>query len=268
MAESPSSSDEIPGPVPETTPPAEPSRPAVGAALGRSSRRLPLPAALVAGVLAAGLSWGAGEAAVGKFDVETLADPEAGPLGGLVDKDIIRGGKVREAAFVYGVQGALLGLLLGIAGGMASGSARRAAIGGFVGMVIGAALAASASMGLFMAYLKGVDSVSDDLIKPMLTHGAVWSLVGGAGGLAFGLGLGGGRASIVRATIGGLVGAVLGTVLYEVGGAILFPLAKTTDPLAETGPARLFAQAATCVLAALGAAMTVEPSKPPASPIP
>ena len=267
MAESPMNPEETP--VSEAAPLAEPSRSAVGVdASGGSSRRLMLPAALVAGVLAAGLSWAAGEAAVGRFDVETLADPEAGPLGGLVDKDIIRGGQVREAAFIYGVQGALLGLLLGLAGGLAGRSARRGAIGGVAGMLIGGAMAASASMGLFMAYLKGVDPNSGDLIRPMLTHGAVWSLVGAAGGLGFGLGLGEGRASIVRATLAGLIGAVLGAVLYEVGGAILFPMAKTNDPIAESGPARLLAQAATCVLAALAVGLTVEPSKPTSSTTP
>ena len=49
--------------------------------------------------------------------------------------------------------------------------------------------------------------------------------VGAAAGLALGLGLGGGR--VARAIIGGILGAAVAAVIYEFGGAVVFPLDRT-----------------------------------------
>ena len=121
---------------------------AAGAAL---RRRPPWPVALAAGVVAAGLTWGAGEAAKGRFDPGTVADPSKGPLGGGVDPETFNLAVVKEAVLTYGLQGAVLGLLLGLAGAVAAGSARAAAAGGLTGLVLGGAAGAGAAPGGFTA---------------------------------------------------------------------------------------------------------------------
>ena len=65
---------------------------------------------------------------------------------------------------------------------------------------------------------------------PLLTLGSICSSVGAAGGLAFGIGLGG-RDRWMKSLLGGLVGAALATVVYELVGAIAFPTDKTELPI-------------------------------------
>jgi hypothetical protein len=77
------------------------------------------------------------------------------------------------------------------------------------------------------------------------------------GGLAFGLGLGANRRRLARAAIGGLIGAALGAAVFELLGAVAFPLANTPRPLALTWTARLVARLLVASLAAIGAAAMI-----------
>ena len=74
-----------------------------------------------------------------------------------------------------------------------------------------------------------------------------------AGGLAFGIGQGGGTGRIARAALGGLTGAMLGAAIYQVLGAFCFPQAKTEMPIAADSIARVLCQALTCLSTAVGA---------------
>ena len=80
-------------------------------------------------------------------------------------------------------------------------------------------------------------------------------------GLASGhrLGLGGGQ-RLGLAAVGGLLGALLGTLAYDLLGAAVFPMDKTSSPVAATAVARLVAHAATDLLAALGAGLLASSS--------
>jgi hypothetical protein len=162
---------------------------------------------------------------------------------------------ILDGALTYGVQGAVLGLMLGLAGAWARGSGRSAAVAGGSGLVLGGLIGSGSAMLLSSIYFAYADPISNDLLLPLATHAALWGLVGGAGGLAFGLGAGGRGAWIARAAAGGVVGGAIGAACYEVLGAIAFPLARTSQPIAEASLARLLAHASTGVLAALGAAM-------------
>ncbi|RUL89134.1 hypothetical protein [Tautonia sociabilis] len=228
----------------------------------RPVRRPPWVAALAAGVVAAGLSWGAGEVANGLFAPQLLVDPMKGPTAGAASNEDIRRGRVLDATLTYGVQGAVLGLLLGLAGASVGGTGRSGAIGGAAGLAAGGLLGAGGASILFSIYLENVDPNANDLLFPLAIHAGVWSLVGLAGGLALGLGAGGGRSRIARVAVGGLVGGAIGAAVYEVGGAILFPIAKTSQPIAEEAMARLLAHSVTSVLAALVAAMSLAEPKP------
>ena len=70
-------------------------------------------------------------------------------------------------------------------------------------------------------------------------------------GLAFSLARGRVTATAV---VGGMIGAAIGTAIYEVLGAMFFPLAQTAQPVATESAARLLGHASVNILAALGAA--------------
>lgn len=226
-----------------------PDIPAEVAPVATSRRRL-WAAALTAGVLASGLSWTAGEASLDRFKSTKVIDP----LRDQVDPTEVSRFAVKNATLACGLQGALLGLTLGLAGAAAGRRpGRDAATAGLAGLALGGVLGAAASFGLFTAFFATVDPNSQDLIPSLLTHAGVASLLGASGGVAFGLGLGS-RGRIVRAAVGGLIGAALGAGLYEILGGILFPLGKTGDPVAESGPARFLFHSMVDLLAAIGAA--------------
>ncbi|WP_145277241.1 hypothetical protein [Tautonia plasticadhaerens] len=223
----------------------------------------PTAVVLIAGVLATAFSWTAGEVAYGRFAPSALADPMLGPTAGGASSEDIHRGLVLEATLTYAVQGAVLGLLLGLAGAAAGGSKRSAAVGGVAGLVLGGLVGAGAAFGLASVYLENADPISHDLLLPLATHASLWGLIGGVGGLALGLGGGGGGARVAKAAVGGLVGGAIGAAAYEILGAILFPLARTSEPVADSTAARLFAHATTNVLAALVAAMALaDPGRP------
>ncbi len=97
------------------------------------------------------------------------------------------------------------------------------------------------------------------MLLPILLLGGIWSAVGAAGGLAFGIGMGG-RDRILLGALGGLVGAALGTILYEVLGAMAFPIAETGSPIAATSPTRLLGRVMVTLSAAAGAAIMIQGS--------
>jgi hypothetical protein len=91
-------------------------------------------------------------------------------------------------------------------------------------------------------------------LLPLLTQGGVWSLVGAAGGLALGLGLGS-LGQAVRAGLGGLVGAALGAAVYEALAAFSFPNDETDQPVSKTWVTRLIVRLLVAGFAAAGAAL-------------
>jgi hypothetical protein len=170
------------------------------------------------------------------------------------DYDRIIGGQVRSTAVSFVQQGAILGAVLGVVGGIVGCSGWRGLSAGVVGAAFGGAVVAGASYGLLPNYFKNIDPQGSDLILPLITHGGIWAAAGTAAGLAFGLGLGG-RGRWARCALGGLLGGVAATMIYDVVGALAFPLDKTSQPVAATVVARLFAQLAVAVFVAAGATM-------------
>ena len=76
--------------------------------------------------------------------------------------------------------------------------------------------------------------MSAEMASSLLVHGLPWAAVGAAGGLAFGIGLGG-RARAVRGLLGGLLGAIAGAFLYEIIGALALPDARSSSPSPRRG---------------------------------
>lgn len=226
----------------------------------------PTLAALVAGIVAASLSGTAGEAVVGLFaPVEkpgAAADPSLDPDDGERRTVEERRGLVLDATLTYAVQGALLGLLLGLAGASCGGSIPTAGLGAGIGGIVGAVLCGLGAFGLFTLVVNTIDPNAPQLLARLSTRSILWGVLGGVGGLAFGIGQGD-PDELGRTILGGAVGGLLAALLYELGSPLLVQDARTTWPIAEDPRARILAHALTGVMVALGAARALsDPGKP------
>jgi hypothetical protein len=159
----------------------------------------------------------------------------------------------KNAALANAVLGAVLGLALGLAGGIAARSAARVAGGAVVGTALGAALGAVTSLGLvplFFYAKQFTETTEPDLSVALALHSGIWAPAGLAAGLAFAIGLGD-RRKAGRAMLGGLLGAFVATLLYEVIGAVFFPLDATGEPIAQAWQPRALARLLVPLLSAL-----------------
>ena len=223
--------------------------------------------ALAAGLLAGVATWLAGETdllqvAPEKVMVQTMGGPTLDTTAAT-----IRVAEEKTAVRVFGVFGAAMGLALGLAGGLAGHSPRRAGIAAGVGLVVGGIVGALAPLVVLPIFDRAGGAGSDDMIPSMLMHAGVWIGVGAAGGLAFGIGLGG-RRRVVASLIGGAVGAVIGAIAYEFVGAIAFPLAETASPISTTWESRLLARLLVATFVAVGIALAVSDRRKASASIP
>jgi hypothetical protein len=224
-----------------------------------SPRRL-LDIALGAGLAAGLIAWLGGEAVYDWFKPpdELLHGANIVRSPELAREQTIA--LIKNATLAFGLLGAVLGLVLGAAGGVARCSLRSGVIAAVIGLVAGGAVGAGLAQALVPIAAGDLVMVSESLVFALLIHGAIWSAIGAAGGLAFGIGLGGRKAAL-QAAVGGLLGAFLGTIVYDLLGAVVAPLAQTGAPLSTTWATRLLARVAVTVLAALGAAWAAAPSR-------
>jgi hypothetical protein len=225
----------------------------VGPANPAADRRLMLRAAgagLLAG-LAAGL---VGEGLQAAFAAQLT--PKMEPIPRPETRLALLAAERTVAGLSYAGLGALLGLAMGTAGGLAGRSSGRALRAGLVGLALGAAAGGALAYVLVPVFHANKDPNGDDLILPLLVHGGIAAAVGAVAGAAFGLGLGG-RGRVSGGLGGGLMGALGGAVLYEVLGAVAFPMARTGEPLSNAPATRLLLHLAVAGLAAAGAAWGV-----------
>jgi hypothetical protein len=216
---------------------------------------------LIAGLAAGLLAWLLGEAAYGTF----APPPELTSTVNFSLSPILAREKsaanIKNATLTFGLLGAVLGVALGAAGGAARRSTRAGVVAGTVGLVLGGAVGAQTAWVLMPIAERNQVLVSESMFFVLMIHGGIWSAIGAAGGLAFGLGIGG-RGRILRAMLGGLVGASLGTVVYDLLGAVAFPAAETGSSLSITWGTRLLAHLCVTVAAALGVALALDAQAP------
>jgi hypothetical protein len=200
-------------------------------------------------------SWLIGETLHGRFNPRAAAASGPRPTAEITARFVreAQGAATLEATIAFGALGAVLGLTLGLAGGFARGSAPAAWRAAMVGSILGGAAGAGMSWALLPIYFRILDPDHGDLILAIGIQGGIWPVIGAAGGTAFGIGLGD-RSRAVRALLGGLLGALAGVLVYEMVGAVMFPLDKTSNPLSATWGTRLFARLALTTLASAGAA--------------
>jgi hypothetical protein len=192
-----------------------------------------LAAALVGGIG----SWLAGEAVYGRFQVQVVKPPNWNQLNTFERQDYLVRQEVskeptvatKNSALTYGILGGVLGAAMGLAGGLAGGSWYRGLWNAVIGLAAGVAAGAGGAALAVPMFFRYLDPESS-LMLPLLTHAAIFGLVGAVGGAVFGLGLGRGL-SVLRATVGGLAGGLVGTVVFEVLIAIAYPLMKREAPI-------------------------------------
>jgi hypothetical protein len=170
-----------------------------------------------------------------------------------------------NGALSFGALGGFLGFAMGLAGGASRPSTKWALIGAIVGLILGVLGGALPSFAVMPYQWKhrNDDPNNADLVMPLLIHCGLWAGAGLAAGLAFGFGRHGWRPlRLADAALAGLIGAMVGILIYELGGALLFPMARTPNPFAETWSARLFARLCIAVFVALGVIFSLKATVP------
>jgi hypothetical protein len=233
----------------------------VPAPRGRRQGAKILALSVVAGLAAGLLAWAIGETrVVNTGPVQKQVKVMAFMATQITHEARLAGVRV-DATKANAIVDGLTGLLLGLIGGAAVGSGRRAALAGGVGLVVGGlagAVLTWATMPLFEEW-RAPDTAA--MLPSLVMHGLFWMPAGLAGGLALGLGL---RDRIGLAVAGGVMGALLATLLYEVVGALAFPLASTGDPVSTTWLTRLLARLLVATFTAMAAALVLAPRVPTA----
>jgi hypothetical protein len=226
--------------------------------------------ALIAGILSGVVAWLAGEACLNLIKPVAHEVNSKGMVLKMSGRRQIANADARNAGVAFVLLGAAFGGGMGLAGGLARRSGRAAVGAALVGMTLGICGAAGTSAALLTALNRHKNVNPDDplldLFFPLLVHAGIWATIGGAGGLAFGLGLGE-RKRRSQLIMAGLIGAIIATVVYELVGGLAFPAAKTTQFISETWQTRLFARLIVTVFAAIGAVLALgeERSRPDAS---
>jgi hypothetical protein len=173
--------------------------------------------------------------------------------------------ETKNAGLAFMFLGAFLGASLGVAGGLIRRSGRGALRAGLLGLTLGAAAAAGMSLALLPRYHasknRNPDEALRDLIYPLLIHVGIWSTIGAAAGIAYGVGLGKSQTMPVI-VLGALAGAALGTVAYELVGALALPEAQTARFVSVTWLAVTLVAAAGAALAAAEVQKPAVPSVP------
>jgi hypothetical protein len=161
---------------------------------------------------------------------------------------------IATAVRQYGAFGACLGLALGAAGGLGGHSLKRGLSAAILGAVLGAAAGAGVSFGGVPLFIRFRDSfpLSLDLVPSFLLHGAVWGAIGVASALAWGFGVGDGKAHLVRAALGGVLGVLVGTAAFEMLGAAFFATDETAEPVSTSAVSRLAARMLVSTFTGLG----------------
>jgi hypothetical protein len=260
----PSRDATTPGFPPSTAPaigtPADPESPKPDEAAAAAPGRLAA-LALAAGVVAGVAAWLAGEATLNTFVPPSHDENVMGQTIRKVEFEDQSRADYRNALVAFAWLGGLLGAAMGLAGGLARPSHRAGAGAAAIGLILGLVSAVVASAAFLPIYFHALDrskeELSRDLMIPLLVHAGIWSVCGLAGGIALGIGLGGGWPRIVKAGLGGLMGAAIAAAAYEILGAWAFAADHATSPVSWTVTTRLLARVLVAAFAALFATIAV-----------
>lgn len=219
---------------------------------------------LSAGVVGGLLAWLGGEATLDLIKAPKHPVNSKGMILLVADRWDETTAEARNAALASAILAGSVGTCLGVAGGLWGRSGRRAVGAGLLGFVAGAlgvVAVGAAVLTPFNAYrYRNFDEAARDLLLPLLVHGSLGAVVGGAGGLAFGVGA---RLRairprlLVKTALGGMIGAVIGTTAFELGGGVILAEFDGGMLIATTAVARLIGRLAVALGAAGGVAIAL-----------
>jgi hypothetical protein len=251
------SDDAVPSPSDPPTPPREMTQPPDI----KPDREVWVWVAIpVVAVLAGAAAWYCGELTLDRFNPSDKASSQRFDFS-VLNKEMAWATSLNGAA-AFAVLGGLLGLSLGLVGGLGRRSAAGAILGAAVGLFLGAAAGALPSFAIMPWHWKhrGDDEYRGQLVLPTLVHLGLWCSLGLTAGLAFGLGRYGPRPSRLFVTgAAGLIGAIIGTSLFELAGALLFPLDETVNPFSATWQTRLLARLSVALFVGLAVMLSFRP---------
>jgi hypothetical protein len=210
--------------------------------------------ALLAAVLAGAGAWLVGESGVVRFRPgQERVRQMGGEMIGASPRTRAHAA-LQDASAIFGISGGLLGGALGLAGGWARGPGRWAWGAATVGLVLGAVAGAVPPWIVIPLANRTQNLSGNDLGRSILVHTALWVATGAAAGLALGMGLTGqARGRAIEALLGGALGAFVGIAVYDLVGALVFPLAGTGLPISATPTTRLLARSMVALGASVGA---------------
>jgi len=249
-------------PTEEPVPEAEPTVPVPSQSLrpvpGNAARVMDWALIVIFAILAGLAAWQVGEYTISYAKLSPAVAENYRDSTGLNAE--MPGVNSVNGALTFGALGGFVGLAMGLAGGVSRRSPASAILGAVLGLIIGAALGALPSP-MIMPWQwrhRNDDPFNADLLMPFLIHLGLWTPLGLAAGLAFGIGKSGfNPPRLVEAGLAGLIGAVLGVFVFEVTGALFFPAAATTNPFSLTAGTRLLARLCIALFVGLGVIRTI-----------
>ncbi len=218
-------------------------------------------------LIAASLGWLVSEQFLGLFRWERRGDVQ-GVAGGPVHEPPLafllasrHRAETNNTALLMGIFGGVSGLALGVGGGLARRST--AAIitsSGLIGMFLGGLAGSAGPLSLVPLFYKYAGRPPSPAL-PLLVHTAMYAFIGGASGLAFGMGLSG-PAGAGRGLSAGTMGATLGAIVYNLVHTVVFPLEWDLSPMPGRGATRLLAHFLVVLFAAACAVLATDKQVP------
>jgi hypothetical protein len=160
----------------------------------------------------------------------------------------------KNAILAHAIYGCALGLMMGLAGGLAARSLQRGVFVGLGAQAAGAVIGVIAATVVLPLFYRHNVPDPNDLLSPILLHGAMWAAIGGLAAAAFACAAGRPLRLIPLAVGDACVAAFLASVVYHLLSAEVFPESKSIDPVADWPIVRLLALSLLAGCIAMGAA--------------
>jgi hypothetical protein len=223
--------------------------------------------ALACGATAGVISWIAGELAQGAFKPELVEQVML--MGTIVQPTLITQNVAdfKNAILSFALLGGVMALAMGFAGGLAARSMIRGAVVGLSGAAIGALIGAGVTRVVLPVFYRRLAPDPNDVMTPILIHGAIWTALGAVSAIAFAIGIKA-RREFFYIVVNACVAAFSASFLYHTAAEGLFPAANSSEPIATAPAARLLAAGMVTMLVAVGAASgaTIRTLSPAAKP--
>jgi hypothetical protein len=209
--------------------------------------------ALACGAGAGIVAWTAGELTHGAFKPELVKQVTI--AGTFIQPSLVtqNAADFKNAILAFSILGGVMALAMGIAGGLAARSIIRGLIVGSSGAVIGVLVAVGVTKLALPAFYRRLAPDPNDVMTPMLVHGAIWTALGAVGAIAFAIGIKA-RREYFYIIVNSCVAAFSASFLYHTAAEGLFPAANSSEPIASAASARLLAAVFVTMLVAVGAA--------------